>query len=108
MAPEVVGLVEGDGPRLVLEHDGDTITDRIGQAIGGAYELLLPPAVNEPALTDGANQDVEQASVHALLRSQAIEHHVGEPVVIDELGGYIPHPRVGEIATPYRIFLGHQ
>ena len=52
--------------RLVLEHDRDVVTDRIGQLARLADQFLFGLAVVEIALANRADEDIKQPGVHAV------------------------------------------
>src|SRR4051812_12489116 len=101
-------LVGRELARVVLEHDGDAVLDRISEAVGFADEFLPRLEINQRPLANRAHQDIEQLGVHLTLSDflhnqftqRRLDYRVdaqGPPVVM----------RAREPFAFYRILLGH-
>src|SRR5262249_35387470 len=61
-------------PRLVGEHDRDTVTDRVGELGGAADQLLALGVVFERRLGERTDQDLEKLRVDDAGRADGIAH----------------------------------
>src|SRR5579883_1576047 len=56
-------------PCLFLQHDGNTVTNRIGEPVQTANQNMRVTLVFERSLAYGTSQDLEQARIHLDLTS---------------------------------------
>src|SRR5439155_21808623 len=54
--------------RLLLQHDGDAVANRIGETRGSRNQLLLGAVVDQRPFGDGANEHFEQLVIHGVFR----------------------------------------